>query len=226
MVHGVPGFALVIHGGCAPVIARLPRVWKTRPTAAPALGRLAAAPVAADAPYTDFVPPPRGIPNHTPAEELDEATGSGRRPGQDGRTRLGRTQGSSGPHPSRRARPITSRTGSADSQTRKQPTDQGDTCGRQITTKHLLQHRLPCPRTDDSPACMLDKRLIGAGSPQPIEILKPVTNQVTTSVRRVLSSGSGKFSAVVVAGVLIWGSCYGWRWCAPTAAGGRLPGPD
>lgn len=118
MVHGVLGFALVIHGGCAPVIARLPRVWKTRPTAAPALGRLPAAPVAADAPYTDFVPPPRGIPNHTPAEELDEATGSGRRPGQDGRTRLGRTQGSSGPHPSRRARPITSRTGLADSQTR------------------------------------------------------------------------------------------------------------
>jgi hypothetical protein len=52
-------------------------------------------PVAADAPYTDFVPPPRGIPNNTPAEELYEATGSGRRPGQDGRSRLGRAQGSS-----------------------------------------------------------------------------------------------------------------------------------
>ena len=44
--------------------------------------------------------------------------------------------------------------------------------------------------------------------------------------KKSLSSGSGKFSAVVVAGVLTWGSCYGWRWCAPTAAGGRLPGPD
>jgi len=38
-----------------------------------------------------------------------------------------------------------------------------------------------CPRTDHSPTCPLDKRLIGAGSPQSIEILKPVTNQVTTA---------------------------------------------
>jgi hypothetical protein len=55
------------------------------------------------------------------------------------------------PHPSRRARPITSRTGSADSQTRKQPTDQGDTCGRQITTKHLPQHQLPSARGQMTP---------------------------------------------------------------------------
>jgi hypothetical protein len=130
MVHGVPGFTLVIRGGCAPVIARLPHVWKTPAYRRAHLGRLPAAPVAADAPYTDFVPPPRGIPNHTPAEELDEATGPGRRPGQDGRTRLGRTQGSSGRIPVASERPITGRTGAADSQTRKQPTDQGDTCGR------------------------------------------------------------------------------------------------
>jgi hypothetical protein len=90
-----PGFVLVICGGCAPVIARLPSAWENPAYRRARLGRLPAAPVAADAPYTDFVPPPRGIPNHTPAEELYEATGSGRRPGQDGRTRLGRTQGSS-----------------------------------------------------------------------------------------------------------------------------------
>ena len=48
---------------------------------------------------------------------------------------------------------------------------------------------------------------------------------LTTSVRRVCQAAREVF-AVVVAGVLTWGSCYGWPCCAPTAAGGRLPGPD
>src|SRR2546429_1346807 len=91
-----PGFALVIRGGCARLSPVAPCLEKPGLPSRGFGGRLPAAPVAADAPYTDFVPPPRGIPNHTPAEELYEATGSGRRPGQDGRTRLGRTQGSSG----------------------------------------------------------------------------------------------------------------------------------
>jgi len=37
MIRQLPmGFALVIRGGNAPVIARLPRAWNTPPTAAPA----------------------------------------------------------------------------------------------------------------------------------------------------------------------------------------------
>ena len=37
MIRQLPaGFALVIRGGCAPVIARLPRAGRTRPTGAPA----------------------------------------------------------------------------------------------------------------------------------------------------------------------------------------------
>ena len=37
MIRQLPaGFALLIRGGCAPVIARLPRAWKTGPAGAPA----------------------------------------------------------------------------------------------------------------------------------------------------------------------------------------------
>jgi hypothetical protein len=93
MIRQLPaGFALVIRGGCAPVIARLPRAWKNRAYRRARLGRLPAAQAAADAPYPVFVPPPRGIPDHTPAEDLHEATGSGRT------SRAGRPN-SAGPHP-------------------------------------------------------------------------------------------------------------------------------
>jgi type IV secretion system protein VirD4 len=79
MIRQLPaGFALVIRGGCAPVIARLPRAWKNPAYRRARLGRPRAAQVAADASYPVFVPPPRAIPDHTPTEELHEATGSGR----------------------------------------------------------------------------------------------------------------------------------------------------
>ena len=93
MIRQLPaGFALVIRGGCAPIIARLPRAWKNPAYRRARLGRLPAAQAAADAPYPVFVPPPRGIPDHTPAEDLHKATGSGRT------SRAGRPN-SAGPHP-------------------------------------------------------------------------------------------------------------------------------
>ena len=79
MIRQLPaGFALVIRGGCAPVIARLPRAWRNPTYRRARLGRLPAAQAAADAPNPVFVPPPRGIPDNMPAEDLHEATGSGR----------------------------------------------------------------------------------------------------------------------------------------------------
>ena len=69
MIRQLPaGFALVIRGGCAPVIARLPRAWKNPAyRRARRLGPLPTEP-AEHAPYPAFVPPPRGIPDHVPAE--------------------------------------------------------------------------------------------------------------------------------------------------------------
>ena len=70
MIRQLPtGFALIIRGGCAPVIARLPRAWKN-----PAYRRVGQAPVPAaeSTPYPVFVPPPRGISDHMPAEDPHE----------------------------------------------------------------------------------------------------------------------------------------------------------
>ena len=71
MIRQLPaGFALVIRGGCAPVIARLPRAWKNPAyRRARRLGQLPAEP-AETAAYPVFVPPARGIPDHVPAEWL------------------------------------------------------------------------------------------------------------------------------------------------------------
>ena len=69
MIRQLPaGFALVIRGGCAPVIARLPRAWKNPAyRRARRLGHLPTE-QAERAPYPVFVPPPRNIPDHVPAE--------------------------------------------------------------------------------------------------------------------------------------------------------------
>ena len=69
MIRQLPaGFALVIRGGCAPVIARLPRAWKNSAyRRARRLGHLPTEP-AERAPYPVFVPQQRGIPDHVPAE--------------------------------------------------------------------------------------------------------------------------------------------------------------
>jgi hypothetical protein len=61
-----PGFALVIRGGCAPVIARLPRAWKN--PAYRRARRLGQAPSHA----IDGIPAPRqepepGLPDYVPA---------------------------------------------------------------------------------------------------------------------------------------------------------------
>jgi hypothetical protein len=71
MIRQLPaGFALVIRGGCAPVIARLPRAWKN-----PAyrrvrrFGQLPAEPADTSAyPVPELLDP--GIPDHVPAEWL------------------------------------------------------------------------------------------------------------------------------------------------------------
>ncbi len=71
MIRQLPaGFALVIRGGCAPVIARLPRAWKNPAyRRARRLGQLPAEPA-----ETGTYPPPElpepGIPDHVPAEWL------------------------------------------------------------------------------------------------------------------------------------------------------------
>jgi type IV secretion system protein VirD4 len=67
MIRQLPaGFALVIRGGCAPVIARLPRAWKN--PAYRRARRLPTEPTAESTPYPVFVPQQRGIPDHVPAE--------------------------------------------------------------------------------------------------------------------------------------------------------------
>jgi hypothetical protein len=70
MIRQLPaGFALIIRGGCAPVIARLPRAWKNpayrrarrlRPTRADT--------AAGTAPYPALEYPDPDIPDYVPAE--------------------------------------------------------------------------------------------------------------------------------------------------------------
>ena len=66
MIRQLPaGFALVIRGGCAPVIARLPRAWKNPAyRRARRLGRTITGPAAGLPP----VEPGLVIPDHLPAE--------------------------------------------------------------------------------------------------------------------------------------------------------------
>jgi type IV secretory pathway TraG/TraD family ATPase VirD4 len=71
MIRQLPaGFALIIRGGCAPVIARLPRAWKN--PAYCRAGQAPAVPAAESTPYPVFVPPPRGTSDHMPAEDRHE----------------------------------------------------------------------------------------------------------------------------------------------------------
>jgi hypothetical protein len=69
MIRQLPaGFALVIRGGCAPVIARLPRAWKN--PAYRRARRLGQAPsYAAELPAAEGDPEP-GLPDYVPAEWL------------------------------------------------------------------------------------------------------------------------------------------------------------
>ena len=70
MIRQLPaGFALVIRGGCAPVIARLPRAWKN--PAYRRARRLGQAPVERHrrAPVAEEEPEP-GLPDYVPAEWL------------------------------------------------------------------------------------------------------------------------------------------------------------
>ena len=70
MIRQLPaGFALVIRGGCAPVIARLPRAWKN--PAYRRARRLGLAPwtAIAELPVPEEEPEP-GIPDYVPAEWL------------------------------------------------------------------------------------------------------------------------------------------------------------
>ena len=64
MIRQLPaGFALVIRGGCAPVIARLPRAWKN--PAYRRARRRGQVPI----PSPEAAPHP-GVPDHVPAEWL------------------------------------------------------------------------------------------------------------------------------------------------------------
>jgi type IV secretory pathway TraG/TraD family ATPase VirD4 len=73
MIRQLPaGFALVIRGGCAPVIARLASAWKNPVYRRARLGHLRPASPAGAATYPVFVPPPRGIPDPMPDEDLPE----------------------------------------------------------------------------------------------------------------------------------------------------------
>ena len=69
MIRQLPaGFALVIRGGCAPVIARLPRAWRN--PAYRRARRLGQAPWdAAELPAGEGKPEP-GLPDYVPAEWL------------------------------------------------------------------------------------------------------------------------------------------------------------
>jgi type IV secretory pathway TraG/TraD family ATPase VirD4 len=79
MIRQLPtGFALVISSSCAPVIARLPRARKNPAyRRARRLGHAAPQPSEAAA-SPAFVPPPRGNPDHMPAEGHHEAHRIGR----------------------------------------------------------------------------------------------------------------------------------------------------
>ena len=76
MIRQLPaGFALVIRGGCAPVIARLPRAWKNPAyRRARRLGQGPAEPIAQTATYPEPQQRTPGIPDRVPAEWL---SGSG-----------------------------------------------------------------------------------------------------------------------------------------------------
>jgi hypothetical protein len=68
MIRQLPaGFALVIRGGCAPVLARLPRAWKN--PAYRRAGRLGQATWHAIAELPEEEPEP-GLPDYVPAEWL------------------------------------------------------------------------------------------------------------------------------------------------------------
>jgi hypothetical protein len=71
MIRQLPaGFALVIRGGCAPVIARLPRAWKNPAyRRARRLGPLPAEPAETGA-YPVPGPADVAIPDHVPADWL------------------------------------------------------------------------------------------------------------------------------------------------------------
>jgi len=67
MIRQLPaGFALVIRGGCAPVIARLPRAWKN--PAYRRARRLGYAPAAYDEALRDLGWEDPDIPDHVPAD--------------------------------------------------------------------------------------------------------------------------------------------------------------
>jgi type IV secretion system protein VirD4 len=70
MIRQLPaGFALIIRGGCAPVIARLPRAWKNPAYhRARRLGPAPASTSAQTASYPALPDPEPGIPDHVPAD--------------------------------------------------------------------------------------------------------------------------------------------------------------
>ena len=70
MIRQLPaGFALIIRGGCAPVIARLPRAWKNPAyRRARRLGPAPASTSAQTASYPALPDPEPGIPDHVPAD--------------------------------------------------------------------------------------------------------------------------------------------------------------
>ena len=76
MIRQLPaGFALVIRGGCAPVIARLPRAWKNPAyRRARRLSQVPAEPIAETATYPEPQQRTSGIPGRVPAGWL---SGSG-----------------------------------------------------------------------------------------------------------------------------------------------------
>jgi type IV secretory pathway TraG/TraD family ATPase VirD4 len=78
MIRQLPaGFALVIRGGCAPVIARLPRAWRNPAyKKARRHGQATATLTPASAPATVTVPPvPTTVPDYVPAD-LDSGDGA------------------------------------------------------------------------------------------------------------------------------------------------------
>jgi hypothetical protein len=70
MIRQLPaGFALVIRGGCAPVIARLPRAWKNPAyRRARRLGHAPTGTAAETTGYPALADPESDIPDHVPAD--------------------------------------------------------------------------------------------------------------------------------------------------------------
>jgi hypothetical protein len=73
MIRQLPaGFALIIRGGCAPVIARLPRAWKNPAyRRARRLGQASWHAIAAEFPAAGEEPEP-DLPDYVPAEWLPD----------------------------------------------------------------------------------------------------------------------------------------------------------